>query len=59
MVGLLGGCVGVIVAMTRAKRQLCVIGDSGTVGKGSEFLRRWMEWLEGHAEVRFAGDLDL
>ena len=49
----------VTVAMTRAKRQLCVVGDSATVSNGSEYLRKWMAWLEENAEVRFAGDLDL
>ncbi|KAJ9095628.1 hypothetical protein QFC21_005499 [Naganishia friedmannii] len=44
------------VAMTRAKRQLCVVGDSGTVGKGSGYLKKWMEFLEEHADVRWAGD---
>lgn len=45
------------VAMTRAKRQLCVVGDSKTVGKGSKFLKQWMDWLEAEAEVRHAGDV--
>lgn len=40
------------VAMTRAKRCLCIVGDSGTVGKGSKFLKHWMDWLEEHADVR-------
>ena len=41
------------VAMTRPKRQLCVIGDSETVGKGSKFLKRWMEHLEKEADLRY------
>ena len=41
------------VAMTRPKRQLCVIGDSETVGKGSEFLKRWMGFLEESADLRY------
>ncbi|ORX35634.1 putative DNA helicase [Kockovaella imperatae] len=44
------------VAMTRAKRQLCVVGDSSTVGKGSKYLKNWMDWLENNADVRYAGD---
>jgi len=44
------------VAMTRARRQLCVVGDSDTVGKGSKYLKEWMEWLEENADVRYAGD---
>lgn len=40
------------VAMTRAKRQLCVVGDSETVGgAGDAYLRKWMEHLEQHALV--------
>ena len=41
------------VAMTRAKRQLVVIADSETVGKGSGFLKRWMRFLENEADVRY------
>ncbi|PIL23999.1 hypothetical protein GSI_13750 [Ganoderma sinense ZZ0214-1] len=43
------------VAMTRARRHLCVIGDSSTVQHGSPFLKKWMAWLEANADVRFAG----
>lgn len=43
------------VAMTRAKRHLCVVGDSSTVQHGSPFLKRWMGWLEKNADVRYAG----
>jgi DNA polymerase alpha-associated DNA helicase A len=45
--------------MTRAKRQLCVVGDSSTVANGSAYLKAWMNWLEDHAEVRFAGDIEI
>jgi DNA polymerase alpha-associated DNA helicase A len=38
--------------MTRAKRQLVVVGDSTTVAKGSDYLKRWMAWLEEEALVR-------
>jgi len=44
------------VAMTRARRHLCVIGDSSTVSHGSSYLKKWMSWLEAHADVRFAGE---
>lgn len=43
------------VAMTRAKRSLCIVGDSETVKHGSAFLKRWMTWLESNADVRYAG----
>ncbi|TCD62127.1 hypothetical protein EIP91_007302 [Steccherinum ochraceum] len=43
------------VAMTRAKRHLCVVGDSSTVQHGSGYLRSWMTWLENNADVRYAG----
>lgn len=39
------------VAMTRAKRMLVVVGDSETVGKGGEYLRNWMDWLDQNAVV--------
>jgi len=45
------------VAMTRARRHLCVIGDSSTVSHGSVYLKSWMEWLEMKADVRFGGEL--
>ncbi|TRM70057.1 AAA domain-containing protein [Schizophyllum amplum] len=43
------------VAMTRAKRQLCVVGDSGTVAYGGQYLKQWLAWLETHADVRYGG----
>ncbi|KAJ7178081.1 AAA domain-containing protein [Mycena filopes] len=43
------------VAMTRAKRHLCVVGDSATVCYGGKYLKRWLAWLEQNADVRFAG----
>ncbi|KAI0780930.1 P-loop containing nucleoside triphosphate hydrolase protein [Trametes elegans] len=43
------------VAMTRARRHLCIVGDSSTVQHGSSFLKKWMAWLEANADVRYAG----
>ncbi|KAI5200916.1 DNA helicase [Aureobasidium subglaciale] len=45
------------VAMTRPKRHLCIVGDSETVGRGSKFLKSWMEFLEENADLRYP-DLD-
>ena len=58
-VGFLGEKRRLNVAMTRPKRHLCVIADSETVGKGSKFLKRWMEHLEREADLRYPdiGDL--
>ncbi|KIO11179.1 hypothetical protein M404DRAFT_128024 [Pisolithus tinctorius Marx 270] len=42
------------VAMTRAKRHLCVVGDSSTVQHGGGYLQKWLAWLEANADVRFA-----
>ncbi|KAL8709571.1 MAG: hypothetical protein Q9220_005663 [cf. Caloplaca sp. 1 TL-2023] len=42
-----------IVAMTRAKRHLCIIGDSDTISKGSPFLKQWMRHLEDSADLRY------
>lgn len=39
------------VAMTRAKRQLVVVGDSDTIRGGGGYLARWMTWLGEHAAV--------
>ncbi|KAK5115357.1 hypothetical protein LTR62_001557 [Meristemomyces frigidus] len=52
-VGFLGEKRRLNVAMTRPKRHLCVIGDSETVGRGSKFLKSWMEFLEEHADLRY------
>lgn len=41
------------VAMTRPRRHLCVIGDSDTVSRGSPFLKRWMDHLAEHADLRY------
>ncbi|KAJ3512339.1 hypothetical protein NLJ89_g3573 [Agrocybe chaxingu] len=43
------------VAMTRAKRHLCVVGDSSTVCHGSGYLKKWLAWLDAHADVKYAG----
>ncbi|KAJ3818720.1 P-loop containing nucleoside triphosphate hydrolase protein [Lentinula raphanica] len=43
------------VAMTRARRHLCVIGDSSTVKHGGSYLNKWMQWLDENADVRYAG----
>lgn len=52
-VGFLGEKRRLNVAMTRPKRQLCVVGDSETVGKGSTFLKEWMRHLEECADLRY------
>ncbi|EGO26696.1 hypothetical protein SERLADRAFT_447834 [Serpula lacrymans var. lacrymans S7.9] len=43
------------VAMTRARRHLCVVGDSSTVVHGGSYLKKWLVWLEANADVRYAG----
>ncbi|KAF8639229.1 hypothetical protein AX17_001714 [Amanita inopinata Kibby_2008] len=43
------------VAMTRARRHLCIVGDSSTVCHGGKYLKSWLAWLDAHADVRFAG----
>ncbi|KAK0389585.1 hypothetical protein NLU13_3160 [Sarocladium strictum] len=52
-VGFLGEKRRLNVAMTRPKRSLTVIGDSETVKRGSHFLKRWMEFLEDNADLRY------
>lgn len=53
----------VLVAMTRPKRHLCVICDTETLSgvKSTKkntmdggFLRRWMDWLNEEADLRFS-----
>lgn len=41
------------VAMTRPKRQLCVVGDSETVSHGGKFMKDWIEWLTEYADLRY------
>ncbi|ODV73193.1 ATP-dependent 5'-3' DNA helicase HCS1 [Cyberlindnera jadinii NRRL Y-1542] len=45
------------VAMTRPKRQLCVIGDMETISRGSKFLHDWTSWSEDNSDVIYP-DLD-
>ncbi|KAM0280751.1 hypothetical protein ACHAQH_003921 [Verticillium albo-atrum] len=52
-VGFLGEKRRLNVAMTRPKRSLTVVGDSETAKRGSTFLRRWMEFLEENADLRY------
>ncbi|KAE9578720.1 DNA polymerase alpha-associated DNA helicase A [Colletotrichum fructicola] len=52
-VGFLGEKRRLNVAMTRPKRSLTVIGDSETVMRGSAFLKRWMDFLEENADLRY------
>ena len=52
-VGFLGEKRRLNVAMTRPKRQLCVIGDGETVGRGSGFLKAWVAHLEAEADLRY------
>ncbi|KAG6860240.1 hypothetical protein C0995_013786 [Termitomyces sp. Mi166 len=43
------------VAMTRAKRHLCVVGDSSTICHGGNYLKKWLAWLDANADVKYAG----
>lgn len=46
------------VAMTRPKRQLCVIGNMETLERSRvPFLKSWVAWSEEHSEIRYP-DLD-
>ncbi|KAL9108005.1 MAG: hypothetical protein Q9187_008353, partial [Circinaria calcarea] len=58
-VGFLGEKRRLNVAMTRPKRHLCVIGDSETVSRGSQFLKRWITFLEENADLRYPDIADL
>jgi len=51
-VGFLGEKRRLNVAMTRPRRSLTVIGDSETL-QGNKFLKRWMEFLEEHSDLRY------
>ncbi|AET38877.1 ATP-dependent 5'-3' DNA helicase HCS1 Ecym_3390 [Eremothecium cymbalariae DBVPG len=42
------------VAMTRAKRQLCVIGNMETLERSQvPFLKEWVRWSEENSEIRY------
>jgi len=36
-----------------------VIGDSETIAKGGKFLKRWMGFLEEHADLRYPDPSEL
>ncbi|KAF2470149.1 DNA-binding protein SMUBP-2 [Lindgomyces ingoldianus] len=58
-VGFLGEKRRLNVAMTRPKRHLCIVGDSDTVGRGSKFLKNWMEFLEENVDLRYPSLADV
>ncbi|CCH45172.1 DNA-binding protein SMUBP-2 [Wickerhamomyces ciferrii] len=39
------------VAITRPKRQLCIVGDMETINQGCKFLHDWVEWNEENCEL--------
>ncbi|ODV58720.1 ATP-dependent 5'-3' DNA helicase HCS1 [Ascoidea rubescens DSM 1968] len=42
------------VAITRPRRQLCVIGDMETLTRSNnKFLKKWVNWAEEEAEIRY------
>lgn len=42
------------VAMTRPKRQLCVIGNIETLERsGNKYLKNWAEWSEENSDLRY------
>ncbi|EEB08346.1 DNA polymerase alpha-associated DNA helicase A [Schizosaccharomyces japonicus yFS275] len=47
------------VAITRAKRHLCVVGDAMTVRNGSDFLKSWIDYMEENAIVLAPTEDDL
>lgn len=50
------------VAMTRARRHLCVVGDSTTLCHAAGFLPAWLRWVESappaHVDVRYPDPSD-
>ncbi|PQE03376.1 hypothetical protein CJF30_00005498 [Rutstroemia sp. NJR-2017a BBW] len=58
-VGFLGEKRRLNVAMTRPRRSLTIIGDSETVSRGSKFLKRWMDFLEENADLRYPSVAEL
>jgi len=41
------------VAITRPKRHLCVIADGDTLSRGDKFLKKWIDWLNENADIRY------
>ncbi|PQE10113.1 hypothetical protein CJF31_00004067 [Rutstroemia sp. NJR-2017a BVV2] len=58
-VGFLGEKRRLNVAMTRPRRSLTIIGDLETVSRGSKFLKRWMDFLEENADLRYPSVAEL
>lgn len=55
-IGFLADAPRLNVAMTRARRQLCIVGNMNTlhgspVDRRRTFLRKWIEHLDWHAEI--------
>lgn len=47
------------VAITRPKRQLCVIGNMETLSGGTKFLKKWVDWCEDNAEIVYPDVSDI
>ncbi|TPX70414.1 hypothetical protein SpCBS45565_g01747 [Spizellomyces sp. 'palustris'] len=46
------------VAITRAKRHVCLVCDSETVERGGKFLKKMIEWFTEHGELLPANAFD-
>ncbi|KNC98786.1 uncharacterized protein SPPG_05763 [Spizellomyces punctatus DAOM BR117] len=46
------------VAITRAKRHVCLVGDSETVERGGKFLKKMIEWFTEQGELLPANAFD-
>ncbi|RKO97084.1 P-loop containing nucleoside triphosphate hydrolase protein [Caulochytrium protostelioides] len=42
------------VALTRARRHLCVVANGACIGSRNAFLAQMVEWLEAEAEIEYA-----
>ena len=56
-VGFLSDARRINVAVTRARRQVCIIGDSDTLS-GDAFLRRLVEYMADHANAEYRSALE-
>lgn len=41
------------VAITRPKRQLCIVGNSEVIGSNG-FLKKWVDWCQENADIEYA-----
>jgi DNA polymerase alpha-associated DNA helicase A len=56
MLGFLADARRMNVAITRARRHLVIVADGETLSRGGVFLKKFVEYQEGNADIRFPSE---